>query len=313
MGESPNLNILTVNWHTAYLYNLSRTGHRWSVLNKWQDFNRPLPANFQLIDWARARRNFSQFDLAIGHSIWIDVLRILPFCILYQKPYIQVIHGRRCRGGFSRSRFRKFAKLLYARLILKNLVRFGVMRVVFISPYAASDWGLDGTAIDQGIDLAEMGPYEGTEPSLLTVGNTLHREHFAFDELMQIRKQVPVKIVGVNPNIPDCRPSKNWEELRSFYSQNRAYLNLTREPEDGHNLAVLEAMASGMPVISLKHRSTPIRNGENGFLVDDVPEAVDRAKQLLADRELARKLGRSARSTVEQEFSMKEFRKRWNE
>lgn len=313
MGEFPNLNILTVNWHTAYLYNLSQTGHRWSVLNEWQDFNRPLPANFQLTDWATVRRNFSQFDIAIGHSIWIDVLRILPFCILYHKPYIQVIHGRRCRGGFSRSRLRKLAKLLYAKLILKSLVRLGLMRVVFISPYAASDWGLDGTAIDQGINLAEMGPYEGTDPSLLTVGNTLHREHFAFDELMQIRKQVPVKIVGVNPNIPDCRPSKNWEELRSFYCRNRAYLNLTREPEDGHNLAVLEAMASGMPVISLKHRSSPIRDGENGFLVNDVPEAVDRAKQLLADLELARKLGRNARSTVEQEFSMKEFRERWNE
>ena len=313
MGEFPSLNILTVNWHTAYLYNLSQTGHHWSVLNEWQDFNRPLPPNFQLTDWASARRNFAEFDLAIGHSIWIDVFRILPYCIRYHKPYIQVIHGRRCRGGYSKSRLRKLAKLLYARLILKNLVRWGRMRVVFISPYAASDWGLEGTAIDQGINLAELGPYQGTEPSLLTVGNTLHREHFAFDELMEIRKQVPVKIVGVNPNIPDCHPSKNWEELRLFYCRNRAYLNLTREPEDGHNLAVLEAMGSGMPVISLKHRSTPIRNRENGFLVENVPEAIERAKQLLADHELARKLGRCARETVERKFSLEVFRERWND
>ena len=313
MGKVQNLNILTVNWHTAYLYNLSQTGHRWSVLNKWEDFNRPLPANFQLTDWATARRNFSRFDAAIGHSIWIDVARLLPYCVFYHKPYIQVIHGRRCRGGFSRSRLRRFAKLLYANLALKTLVRMGLMRVVFISPYAASDWGVAGTAIDQGINLAELGPYQGTEPSLLTVGNTLHREHFAFDELMQIRKQVPVKIVGVNPNIPDCRPSKNWEELRALYCQNRAYLNLTREPEDGHNLAVLEAMGSGMPVISLEHRSTPIRNGENGFLVQSVAEAVDRAKQLLSDHELARSLGRCARDTVQLQFSLDAFRDRWNE
>jgi len=313
MEKLPNLNILTVNWHTAYLYNLSQTGHRWSVLNRWEEGNRPLPANFQRTDWTTARRNFSKFDLAIGHSIWIDVFRILPYCVRYHKPYIQVIHGRRCRGGYSKSRLRRFAKLLYANLALKTLVRMGLMRVVFISPYAGSDWGLDGTAIDQGINLAEMGPYQGTEPSLLTVGNTLHREHFAFDELMQIRKQVPVKIVGVNPNIPDCRPSKNWEELRSLYCRNRAYLNLTREPEDGHNLAVLEAMGSGMPVISLKHRSTPIRNGENGFLVENVSEAVERAKQLLADRDLAQSLGRCARDTVERQFSLKVFRERWNE
>jgi Polysaccharide biosynthesis protein len=44
-----------------------------------------------------------------------------------------------------------------------------------------------------------------------------------FDELMQIRTQVPVKIVGMNPRIPGGRPSRNWEELRSFYCQYRTY------------------------------------------------------------------------------------------
>lgn len=313
MGKFPKLDILTVNWHTAYLYNLSKTGHHFSFMNKWVECNRPLPANFEPTDWATARRNFSKFDAVIGHSIWIDVGRILPYCVRYRKPYIQVIHGRRCRGGFTKSRLRQFAKLLYAKVALRTLVRLGLLRVVFISPYARSDWGLDGTTIDQGINLDEMGPYEGTEPSLLTVGNMLHREHFAFDYLMQIRSQVPVKIFGDNPQIPGCRPAKNWDELKSLYRCNRAYLNLTREPEDGHNLAVLEAMASGMPVIALKHPSTPIRNGENGFLVDNVPEAVERAKQLIADRELAHRLGQDARETIEQKFPLNAFQKRWND
>jgi hypothetical protein len=313
MENIRSLNILTINRHTGYLYNLSKIGHQWLVLGEWEQHNRPLPANFELGEWAQARRDFPKFDAVVGHDIRHDLGMFLPDCLRYRKPYFQVIHGRRCRGGFSRSRLRRFAKLLYANLALKTLVRMGLMRVVFISPYAASDWGLDGTAIDQGINLAELGPYQGTERSLLTVGNTLHREHFAFDKLMQIREQVPVRIVGVNPNIPDCRPSKNWEELRALYCQNRAYLNLTREPEDGHNLAVLEAMGSGMPVISLEHRSTPIRNGENGFLVQSVAEAADRAKQLLSDHELARSLGRCARDTVQLQFSLDAFRDRWNE
>ena len=313
MGNIRSLNILTVNRHTGYLYNLSRIGHHWLVLGEWERLNRPLPANFELVDWARARRNFHKFDAVVGHDIRRDLAMFLPYCLRYRKPYFQVIHGRRARGGFSRSSLRRFLKQLYSGLVLRPLVDLGFVRVVFISPYARSDWGLNGTTIDQGVPLNEMGSYEGTEASLLVVGNTLHREHFAFDEMMQIRAQVPVRIVGVNPSIPGCRPSKNWDELRSLYSLNRAYLNLTREPEAGHNLALLEAMASGMPVISLKHPSTPIRNGENGFLVEDVPEAVERAKQLLADRELARSLGRCARETVEREFSLNVFCERWNE
>jgi len=312
MENFPNLNILTINWHTAYLYNLSKTGHHWSVLKEWAHHNRPLPANFEPIDWATARRDFPKFDAIVGHSIWLDVARFLPYCLRYGKPYIQVIHGRRARGGFSNSHLRKLAKHLYSSLVLGSLIKLGLLRVVFISDYASSDWGLDGTVIKPGITLDEMGAYEGADPSLLVVGNMLHREHFAFAELMQIRTQVPVKIVGVNPRIPGAQPSRDWEELRSFYCQCRAYLNLTREPEDGYNLAVLEAMASGMPVISLKHDSTPVRNGENGFLVGGVSEAVERAKQLIADIELARRLGKCARETIEREFSLSAFRTAWN-
>ena len=313
MGKISDLNILTVNRHTGYLYNLSKIGHRWAVLNEWVQHNRPLPANFELIEWPAARRDFSKFDAVIGHDIRRDVAKFLPYCLRYHKPYIQVIHGRRGRGGFSRSRLRGVVKSLYSSVALGSLVRFGMVRLVFISPYARSDWGLDGTTIKQGIPLDEMGSYEGTEASLLTVGNMLHREHFAFDYLMEISARVPVRIVGDNPEIPTCHPSKNWDELRSLYRHHRAYLNLTREPEDGYNLALLEAMASGMPVISLKHPSTPIRNGENGFLVENVAEAVERANQLLANIELARRLGGCARETIAREFSMVAFQTRWND
>ncbi len=312
MGRFPNLDILTVNRHTGYLYNLSKIGHHWSVLNQWVHHNRPLPANFESIDWATARRDFPKFDAVVGHDIRRDLARFLPYCLRYHKPYIQIIHGRRGQLEFSRIGFRRFGKNLYASLTLRPLVRLGLVRVVFISAHAGSDWGLKGTVINQGITLNEMGAYEGAEPSLLVVGNMLQRMHFAFDELMQIRTQVPVKIVGVNPRIPGAQPSRDWNDLRSSYCQYRAYLNLTREPEDGYNLAVLEAMASGMPVISLRHPSTPIRNGENGFLVENVSEAVERAKQLIADIELARRLGKCARETIEREFSLSAFRTAWN-
>ena len=312
MQENRSLDILTINRHTGYLYNLAKIGHRWSVLDEWVQNNRPLPTNFKLIDWHTARQQFSRFDAVVGHDIRRDIARFIPYCLRFHKPYVQVLHGRRGRGGFSRSRLRGVVKSLYSNIALGTLVRLGLVRLVFISPYARSDWSLPGTTINQGIPLDELGPYEGREGSLLTVGNMLHREHFAFDLLMEIGTRVPLRIVGDNPQIPGCSPSRDWCELRSLYSRYRAYLNLTREPEDGYNLAVLEAMASGMPVIALKHPSTPIRNGENGFLVEDASEAVDRAKLLIADIELARRLGKCARATIEQRFPMDTFRTVWN-
>lgn len=313
MQGSRNLNILTKNWHTGFLYNLSKIGHNWFVLGDWQEGNRPLPPNFEIGGWEAARRNFSRFDAVIGHNIRSDLWKFLPYCIRYRKPYFQVIHGRRARGGYSRSHLRKLVKNLYSNIALGTLVRMGLVRLVFISPYARSDWPLPGTVVKQGIPVDELGPYEGTEPTLLAVGNMLHREHFAFDELMQMRAQVPLKIVGDNPAISDVRASKNWDELRSFYCRCRAYLNFTRVPEDGYNLALLEAMGSGMPVIALRHPSTPIRDGENGFLVDSLPEAVDRAKRLLADLELARRLGNCARETIMRQFSVERLRSHWDE
>jgi hypothetical protein len=67
MKEPRNLDILTVNPHTGYLYNLSKIGHHWRFLNPWVEHNRPSPPNFESIDWATARQDFPKFDAVIGH------------------------------------------------------------------------------------------------------------------------------------------------------------------------------------------------------------------------------------------------------
>lgn len=72
-------------------------------------------------------------------------------------------------------------------------------------------------------------------------------------------------------------------------------------------LAVLEAMASGTPVIASRTGGLPevIREGETGFLVTpgDVDALRDRLAQLLNDRALARRLGANARQDVLERFT----------
>lgn len=307
-----NLKILTVNHHTAYLYSLAKTGHTFYILGGWDDCNRPVPENIQLVSWNEASKAIDEVDVCIGHHITSDVRGLLLKCIRARKPYVQVIHGSRATTGHTRSKLKKVAKHIYASSILKTLEWSGLARFIFISDYDESTWPMSGVVIDQGIPVDEMYDYRGDKVSLLVVGNALKREHFDFDSLMKLREKIPVKIVGQTSGMTDSQPARDWSELRKFYSEYRVFLNITREPEKGYNLATLEAMATGMPVISLDHRFTPIKDGWNGYLVKDFDGLVERSRLLLNDIELARRLGENARKTVIERYHVDSFVERWN-
>ncbi|MCW2706025.1 MAG: glycosyltransferase [Blastococcus sp.] len=72
-------------------------------------------------------------------------------------------------------------------------------------------------------------------------------------------------------------------------------------------LSVLEAMASGTPVVASCLDALPevLRHGETGFLVTpgDVDELRDHVAQLLEDRALAGRMGRRGREVVLEQFT----------
>lgn len=72
-------------------------------------------------------------------------------------------------------------------------------------------------------------------------------------------------------------------------------------------LSVLEAMASGTPVVCSRLGGVPeiVRDGETGFLVEpgNVEQLRDRLATLLADRTLAGRMGQSARAWVMERFT----------
>jgi glycosyltransferase involved in cell wall biosynthesis len=72
-------------------------------------------------------------------------------------------------------------------------------------------------------------------------------------------------------------------------------------------LSVLEAMASGTPVVASRTGGIPevVRDGETGFLVTpgDVAELYDRIDRLLRETALARRMGDAARALVLDRFT----------
>jgi len=80
---------------------------------------------------------------------------------------------------------------------------------------------------------------------------------------------------------------------------------------EGSPRVLLEAAASGLPVIARKdYEPESVIDGATGFLVADDDEMMARLAQLLADADLRRKLGESARSHAAR-FSWDVITRRW--
>jgi glycosyltransferase involved in cell wall biosynthesis len=90
------------------------------------------------------------------------------------------------------------------------------------------------------------------------------------------------------------------DELAKLYHPLDLYLVTSRE--EGGPMALMESMASGVPVVSTRVGMAPdlIEDGVSGALVDveDVPAIVARARGLLALPDRAAALKRAARQSV---------------
>ena len=79
-------------------------------------------------------------------------------------------------------------------------------------------------------------------------------------------KGLPVTLVGHNPGLAGVRASEDWEDLKKILSHHRFYIH-TADPqmEDGYNMATLEAMAAGLPVLGNRHPNSSVEHGLSGF------------------------------------------------
>ena len=102
------------------------------------------------------------------------------------------------------------------------------------------------------------------------------------------------------------------EDFRKYLKIARAFVQHSVTAADGDMegtpLAILEASAAGVPVISTIHAGIPdvIINGVTGLLVNehDVDGMAENMKKLLADKELAINLGNAGRENISKNYSM---------
>jgi len=105
-----------------------------------------------------------------------------------------------------------------------------------------------------------------------------------------------------------CPPRVIQEEMR----QARCFVQHSVVAPDGDSegtpVSILEAGASGLPVVSTRHAGIPdvVLDGETGFLVEeqDFSGMAERMLRFAVDPALAGKMGEAARRWIESEFSM---------
>ena len=173
------LRILTFNWHEGYLCLLAKTGHSFTVVDKfkggyrgWLEGTRPIPANIRLLpvgseEEAQRQARAGSFDLAICHNL-SDLAALsgigIPKVIVFHNQLSTEIALSKAAGQPSPTRRQYIAQF-------RSLFD-GLTRAVFISAAKQADAeGIEGRVILPGIDLDEYGGYRGELPRVLRVGN----------------------------------------------------------------------------------------------------------------------------------------------
>lgn len=150
----------------------------------------------------------------------------------------------------------------------------------------------------------------------------------AFAIVHQLAPEARLRMVGEGPLLDECRqlavelklqdvvtflgaqpPEIVQKEMRSA----RCFVQHSREAANGDcegtPVGILEAGASGLPVVSTRHAGIPdvVVEGETGFLVDegDVDGMASNMLRLVQKPELARDLGVAARQRMENHYSEK--------
>lgn len=305
------MRLLVMNCHESWIYQLRVLEAELDIVvglagrytSTWDERMRPVPPRSRLTTLQEVRAQAAgTWDCAISHNI-TDLLDLKDVDV----PTILMIHD------FLEGRLAQQQSALPPEDMRKRLRSYLVMRhthPVAISSTKAQSWGVSGEVVPNFTDPADYAEPRFDREAGLRVANHIwsKRVFLQWDLHEAAFAGLPVTLIGHNPEF-GVTSAASWDALRHELASHRFFIH-TANPryEDGYNMASLEAMAAGLPVIGNRHPTSPIKHGVSGFLSNDPKELRRYAQVLLDDAELARAMGQQARATVAQRFTPARFR-----
>ena len=305
------MRLLTFNCHEAWVAQLDALELPFDVVDglagrytdRWDERMRPRPLYARMITLEEAQ---PRYDAIIGHNL-TDLLEAKHL----EGPRLLVLHVS-LDHRVDQSKLKQAPEALR-----ENVARYLTLvggHCIAVTERKRASWDLD--AVGLSVDVVESFadpeayvPWTGETAAGIRVANQIsNREQYLWWDLHRAAfADVPVTIVGHNPDL-GVEAADGWDDLKAKLAAHRFFIH-TADPalEDGFNMAVMEAMATGLPIVGNAHPTSPVVDGESGLLSDDPLVLAHHARRLLDDPALAARLGRGARAIARQRFSRGRF------
>ena len=308
-GTERPLRLLVFNCHEAWVHQLRALDAELDIVvgleghhvAGWDRRMRPQPPRSRLLTPEEVLAGGTAYDCLIAHNL-TDLLDVkaLP------GPRLLVVHST-YEGRIVSEDAQVDPDQL--RATLRRYLDLVGGHAIAVSAMKSVD-GFPSQVVTAGVDVDDYPPHTGDTAAGLRIANHIaqKRDVLAWDFHERALAGLPITLIGHNPELPGVAPARDWDHLKALLSQHRFYVH-TADPryEDGFNMAVLEAMAAGLPLIGNAHPSSPIEHGVSGFLAADPAELRGHAERLLADPALARDMGAAARAAVARDFPLSRF------
>jgi hypothetical protein len=169
--------------------------------------------------------------------------------------------------------------------------------------------------IEHGIDLPAGVAWTGTlERGLVVINDLATRgRRLGADRVAAARQEIPLDLVGMHATDVGGLGEVRRSDLPAFAAPYRFFFNPIRWTSLG--LALIEAMTIGMPIVAYATTEIPdvLTDGVSGIISTDTDRLLDGMRALLADRELAARIGDAGREIALERFSIRRFGADWTD
>ncbi len=305
------MKLLALNCHEAWVHQLGVLGAELDVVvglpgrytRDWDARMRPLPEGARTLTLDEALRASESYDCVINHNI-TDLLDTRGIA----GPKLLVLHET-LEGRMEQQEAEFDAREM--RAMLNTYLASVGGHAIAISRMKAKSWGVTHTVVQNSADPDAYLEPVGDLACGIRVANhvTSKRVFLAWDFHAEAFEGLPLRLVGHNPDREGAAPAEDWGHLKRMLASHRFMVHTAdKRLEDGYNMAVLEGMAAGLPILVNEHPTNIVQHGVTGFVATTPADMRRHAEQLLKDPELARRMGDAARAWVARHFGPDRFR-----